>query len=364
MSGCRWGTSLEEALGDVVLGDSDSKGRVAVAIPDATRPLDPVPALHALRCRASGDLQVVVGLGLHRRMLPAELAHHSARDGFTPVQHDPDDVRETGVVDGIPGFVSRHIDGCSVVIGLGIAELHQYAGISGGHKAVAVGLGGRATIAALHHRDRVIAPGVEVGRVHGNPFRDAIDGLGQAAGCTHALLWVPDCGAWVFGDPVVAVQEAAARMAPWVDVDEVATGAVLRVPPAKASSLYQASRAATYLALSPRPPLRQGAVLVLEAEMPEGLGSEAGFRAALQERRPPWSSLLRGRPPQGPGAQRAVMLALLARRYRLMIAGCQSPETFVRVGISATDAPAVPEPGWLDVVDPFHRLPQLAPGRG
>lgn len=350
----REGSTPAEALGPVQLG-----AEVVVAVPDHTRPLDPLPALRALRTCCTGDPTVVVGLGLHRPMTPAELAVHAAREGFQPVQHDPEDVRETTVLDGIPGTVSRHIHGRGAVVGLGIAELHQYAGVSGGHKAVAVGLGGRRTIAALHHRDRVTAPGVEVGRVAGNPFRAVVDALGEAAGCTHALVFVPACDRWLFGEPRAVIARAAALMAPWQPVDQPATGAVLRVPPAKASSLYQASRAATYLALSPRPPLLRGSMLVLEAAMPEGLGSEAGFRAALEGARPPWTSLLRGDPPTGAGAQRAVMLALLARRYRLMLAGVDNPDVFVRVGIGATSAPAAPEPGWLDVAAPFTRLPQL-----
>ncbi len=348
------------AVLQAALGTGGLPGRVAVAVPDHTRPLDPLPALAALRAHLRGTPKVIVGLGLHRPMTPAELAGHAARGGWQPVQHDPDDTRETAVVDGIPGSVSRHLDGCETVVGLGIAELHQYAGVSGGHKAVAVGLGGRATLAALHHRDRVTAPGVEVGRVDGNPFRAAVDALGAAAGCTHALVHVPAADTWLFGPPTAVVRAAAARIEPWLPVAAPATGAVLRVPAAKAQSLYQASRAATYLALSPRPPLRPGAVLVLEAAMPEGLGSEAGFRAALARSRPPWTSLLRGAPPTGAGAQRAVMLALLARRYRLMLAGCADPDPFVAVGIAATDAPAMVAPGWLEVDRPFSRLPQLA----
>lgn len=354
-AGVREGATPAAALGAVQLG-----GQVVVAVPDHTRPLDPLPALRALRACCSGDPTVVVGLGLHRPMSAAELAAHAAREGVRPVQHDPDDVRETGLVDGIPGSVSRFVHGRGATVGLGIAELHQYAGVSGGHKAVAVGLGGRHTIAALHHRDRVTAPGVEVGRVAGNPFRAAVDALGEAAGCTHALVYVPACDRWLFGEPRAVIARAAVLIEPWQPVAEPATGAVLRVPPAKASSLYQASRAATYLALSPRPPLLRGAMLVLEAAMSEGLGSEAGFRAALAGARPPWTSLLRGAPPTGAGAQRAVMLALLARRYRLMLAGVDNPDVFVRVGIGATSAPASPEPGWLDVAAPFSRLPQLA----
>ena len=59
---------------EAALGDWSCREPVAVAIPDITRPLNCVPALHALRRRLVGGMTVVVGLGLHRRMTDAELA--------------------------------------------------------------------------------------------------------------------------------------------------------------------------------------------------------------------------------------------------------------------------------------------------
>jgi hypothetical protein len=300
-------------------------------------------------------MDVLIGLGLHRRMKAAELAPLAH---WSPVQHDPDDCVPTADVDGIPGAVSRHVADADVVVSVGIAELHQYAGVSGGHKGVAVGLGGRATLGALHHRDRVLAPGVRIGQVAGNPFRAAVDALGRAARCSLALVYAPAAAIWLAGEPGAVVQEAAARIAPWVPEARDWPGAVLRVPRAKASSLYQASRAATYLGLSPAPPLQPGARLVLDAACPEGLGSEAGFVAALRAHAPPWSDLLTGPPPTGAGAQRAVMLALLARDFQLELAGVDDPAPFLEAGIPATRAPAPTGPGWLDVPAPFTRLPQ------
>jgi hypothetical protein len=351
------GPTPEAAL-DAALGGGALRGRIAVAVPDPTRPLDPGPALEALAARAEGSMLPVVGLGLHRRRTPAEV---EALTRWGAIDHDPDDAVPTAIVDGIPGSVFRPVAEADLVVGVGVIELHQYAGVSGGHKAVAVGCGGRATIAALHHRDRVLAPGVEVGRLDGNPFRAAIDGLGAAAGCRLALCAVPQAGLWLAGDPVEVVAAGAAALNPWTSVPSPVGGAVLRVPASKGQSLYQASRAATYLALSPRPPLLPSALLVVEAPMPEGLGAEAGFVAALRGARPPWTSLLRGPPPEGAGAQRAVMLALLAQRYRLAVAGVLDPAPFVAVGIDATRAPAPRVPGWLDIGAPFHELPQLMP---
>lgn len=328
--------------------------RLAVAVPDHTRPVDVPAALRALSERA--ELQVVVGLGLHRPMSEVELAPLLP---WRPIQHDPDDVVATATIDGVPGAISRHLLGADAIVSLGVAELHQYAGLSGGHKGVVVGCGGRATISTLHHRDRVLAPGVRLGRLDGNPFREAVDALGEATGVAWSLVWVPAAKLWIGGPPGEVLRAALAHIDPWEPVAQAAPGAVLRVPPVKASSFYQASRAATYLGLSPSPPVVEGGTLLLEAACPEGLGAESGFVAALRREAPPWTGLLTGPPPEGPGAQRAVMIALLARRFRLVIAGCQRPEALRAVGLEATGEPATVPAGWLEVRRPFERIPQI-----
>jgi hypothetical protein len=293
-------------------------------------------------------------------MTPAELGPIKE---FNPHQHDPDDVVSTAIVDGIQGSVYRPVAEAPYAIGVGVVELHQYAGVSGGHKAVAVGCGGRQTIAALHDRSRVLCSGVRIGSIDQNPFRQTIDELGRAAGCRLALVWVPAADCWLFGSPEGVVQEGLRRLDPWIQVDSLADGAVLHVPPSKASSLYQASRAATYLSESPHPPLNPGATLVLRAHCSEGLGTEAGFVAALKRSSPPWSELLVGPPPTGAGAQRAVMLAKLAARYRLRIEGCTDPSVFGAVGIEATREVSPVSPTWLQVDRPFHQLPQFVRSR-
>lgn len=341
---------------DAVLADATWTGPTAVCVPDATRPLHPGPALEALRPRIQGDLRVIVGLGLHRAMTAPERTRLAR---WSPIEHDPDDVVPTATVDGIEGTIFSEVARCRQAIGVGVVELHQYAGVSGGHKAVSVGCGGRRTISALHARARVLAPGVQVGRLDGNPFRAAVDALGEAAGCTHALVWIPDLAEWGFGEPRSLVAASARRLQPWSAVHRLYDSVRIHVPEAKGRTLYQASRAATYLTASPAPPLKPGARIQLVAALDEGLGHEAGFRAALHRTPPPWGELLHGPPPTGAGAQRAVMLALLARSYHLELVGCIDPAPFLRVGIDATSALPSDEDDQLVVPMPFSRLPQL-----
>lgn len=333
--------------------------RVRIAVPDGTRPLDVGLALAALRPWLQGDVRAIVGLGLHRPMRPHELPASL----FPLLQHDPDDTVPTAVIDGIPGGIARAAADADVLLGIGIVELHQYAGFSGGHKAVSVGIGARATLDALHHRDRVTASGVLLGRLDGNPFRAAVDSLGHAAGCRWVLLQAGRH--WFAGEPRATLAAAAASLDCWEDVPRRHPAAILRVPPKKAVNLYQASRAATYLGLSVDPPLVDGATLYLEASCPEGMGQgdgERAFAAVLAAGASPWGALLDGPAPAGAGTQRAVMIAATLRRYSLVVTGVQDPEPLRACGIDATSARAIAlaPPDALVVHNPFARIPRYA----
>ncbi len=343
-----------------------AQGRTAaIAVPDSTRAVDVPAALAALRrwLPRFEKVTVVVGLGLHRPLTDLELEPLRKASPWTVVNHDPDDTVQLGVVDGVPCTVHPAFCDVDLVATVGRVELHQYAGLSGGHKGVSVGCGGRSTLAALHGRKRVCDPRVIVGRLDDNPFRALVDELGRRVGCQLALQTLPD-GRWLAGHPDHILKQAVSALDPWQPVEHPVDTCVLRVPDAKAVNLYQASRAATYLALSPHPPLVEGARLILDARCPEGMGQGSGekaFAALLATTPPPWDRLLTEPVPEGAGLQRAFMLARLARRYRLVIAGCETAAELRSLGLDATTEPADTIAGKdaLEVPAPFSRLPQL-----
>ncbi len=333
--------------------------RVGIAIPDATRPFPVTDALAALLPFVGPTPRVVVGLGLHRRLL----LHERPQSPWPVLEHDPDDVVDLSTADiAAPATLSRHLADQDLVLELGVVELHQYAGFSGGHKALAVGCAGRRTIDFLHGRDLVTAPGVEIGRLEGNPFRAAVDQLGAHFRGRWCLLW--SGAGWLAGEPIATLAAVAAALDVWQDVPTPAQAAILTVRGTKSRNFYQASRAATYLGLSPRPPLVPGATLYLDAPCPEGLGTGDGERAfarVLGAGPAPWAHLLDGPAPVGGGTQRAIMLALLLRRHPLVVCGVDDPAPFRAVGIDAFRQPAteLAPPDALHVPDAFHRLPRL-----
>lgn len=335
-----------------------------ICVPDATRTVDTPAALRALAKVLGPRAKVLVGLGLHRTLTLGELDGLQAAWAGPLLQHTPDQCVDHGTLLGIPFQVHPAVLQAEHLIAVGAVELHQYAGFSGGHKAVVVGCGGRNTLGALHARQMVCDPKVQVGKLQDNPFRGAIDAMGRALGRqSFALQQLPD-RRWVSGPTQAAFEHAAQLLDPWHAHSTRYSRVILDVPPSKASNFYQASRAATYLALSPSPPLLPGAELILNAACPEGMGQGSGERAfaELMRQTPfPWQSLLQGDVPQGAGIQRAFMLARLAEHYRLSVMGCTRPELLQAHGITATSVPPKVTPGTLHVRQPFVQLPQWAP---
>jgi hypothetical protein len=226
-----------------------------------------------------------------------------------------------------------------------------------------IGCGGRQTISALHHRDVVCDTSVRVGRLRDNLFREIIDEAGAVLGPTIALQKIGDLG-WCAGDPSSVTDFACETMAPWEHISKAHSCAIVRTPPSKQVNFYQASRGATYLALSENPPLTEGAHIILDARCDEGNGygdGEKAFAAAMKMVAPNFDKLLTEAPPSGGGTQRAIMIAKLLQRYRLTVANCTNPEPIRAIGIDATsDSPesvATAQP--LIVSAPFSKLPQL-----
>jgi hypothetical protein len=97
------------------------------------------------------------------------------------------------------------------------------------------------------------------------------------------------------------------------------------VPAPKDRSLYQASRALTYVGLAARPVVAPGGLIVCCADLPLGVGDgpgEINFGALLAATERPLDLVARGCvEPLGPGGQRAYMMAKLMALYRVGVIG-------------------------------------------
>ncbi len=217
-------------------------------------------------------------------------------------------------------------------------------------KGVSIGCAGRETIAWTHRPAFISEPGVTVARLQENPFQTTLREIAARTPLAWGVNLVMTEGgvaAVRAGDPA-AVQEALAREAApaWLRTagrlhDVVVAG----VHAPKSDSLYQASRAATYLGLAARPALADGGLIVLCADLPLGAGDgpgERNFLDVLAGAASPAELLTRGlREPLGPGGQRSFVVARVLERYRLAVVGAADPaflEPLAHLGVAAFDS--------------------------
>jgi lactate racemase len=324
---------------------------VVVTIPDASRPCPSAALLRHLiaELQAAGvnstKIGVAVGCGLHATTSSQEkarLAGHYAteRVHVFDAQGIESEVADLGTTArGAPVHIVRRVAKADVVITVGVVEPHLYAGFSGGVKGVAIGCAGRETIAWTHRPAFISEPGVTVGQLDGNPFQETLSAIAARTNLRWAVNVVMNersqaCHV-LAGDPL-RVQSLLVQAHGGVWLRPVAGTfdvLVAGVHAPKSANFYQASRAATYAGLAPRPALTPGGLIVLCADLPHGAGDgpgERNFAEVLAGAPSAKSILARGlREPLGPGGQRSYVVARVLERFRLAVVGA-SDTSFLR----------------------------------
>ncbi len=330
---------------------------VAVVVPDATRDCPVATLLPAVLERlAQAGLRdeqvcVVVGCGLHRTTTPEEKATLVGAPLAARLRVvDAQGISQSSVVLGSTtggGAISMNdvVARADLVIALGVVEPHLYAGFSGGVKAVAIGCAGQETIAWTHHPVFLDQPAVRLCRLDGNPFQEALREIAAATALRFALNVVMnnegEVAGVAAGDPAGAQRRLAGdHGAAWIRRHERPFDLVVAgVPAPKDRSLYQASRAATYVGLAARPVVADGGLIVCCADLPLGAGDgpgETNFGALLTATERPLDLVTRGCvEPLGPGGQRAYMMAKLMTLYRVGVVGSGDRKLIEGMGLLA-----------------------------
>ncbi|MGC3997088.1 MAG: lactate racemase domain-containing protein [Anaeromyxobacter sp.] len=271
--------ALAAPIGAAPLG-AGAQDRVLVIVSDASRDepraelyaavrraLPAVPDHHLTLAIANGTHAPGPpdGLGLPAQALRAHrVVNHDARDEAALVE-----VGRTAR--GTRVRVNRCLPEADLVISTGRVKPHYFAGWGGGAKGIFPGLGAEADIRQNHLLKA--APDARLGRADGNPCREDLEEAAALAAPRACLLNVVEVGGAVLGavagHPVAAHRAGAALAAPWCEVAaSPADVVVVSAPLPVSASLYQASKLV--------PPggalLRDGGVLVLCAECPDGVG--------------------------------------------------------------------------------------------
>ncbi|MDB5033430.1 MAG: hypothetical protein JWQ98_671 [Chlorobi bacterium] len=336
-------------VGNRRLGDIARPGmRVVIAFTDATRFSPDRLLMGALLSEliALGidhdHITLLCATGLHRPMTAAERVAKLGDEivgTMRIVDHDALDrehLTRLGEIRGLPVVVNALCAEADLLLATGVVEPHQYAGYSGGSKTIVIGCGGEATIQATHGAGMLDRPGTRLGAVDGNPFQEFVRDAGRMVGLDYVVnVLLDDDGAIIAaaaGDPDAVHDHliAAGRGEYEIEIDRPAHIVIAGVNPAKATNLYQASRAATYLALSDGSPLLPGAPIILPAAIPEGAGDGLGerrFFEILASATSPTSLLSDLRAHGFPaGAQRAYILAQVLEGHPVIVVGAEHPD--------------------------------------
>lgn len=325
---------------DIAATAQQDDTEVVIVFTDATRAApDGVLAAPLLRAFQAHGVMVslLCAVGMHRPSTEQEKREKLGdwiMDNFTVLDHDPAQVVEVGMIDGVPLEINPALLN-KVVIGLGVVEPHQYAGYSGGYKTCVIGCGGAETIATTHGPRFLQHHGTRLANVENNPFQDFVRRAGDSLPGTHyAVNVIVDDDAQILalatGTPPQVHDNLISRGRPYFEVPvphEPYDVVIAGVGAPKDANLYQASRGATYIGLSAAPVVRDGGVIVLPARLAEGAGagrSELNMFEVLQQFGPT-PDLRQHLLENGcrPGEQRAFMIAQLLQRYRLIIVSAE-----------------------------------------
>jgi len=346
--------AVADPHGDPLSELASSSDEVAIVVTDVTRATPDAALLEPMFAELSdagvdrSDVTIVVGLGLHRPMDESEIEAALGEYADLAINHDPDATVTVGEVDGCPIEVHESVTEADLVCSTGMVEPHQYAGFSGGAKTAVIGAGGESQIGYTHGPELLAREGVRLGRVADNPFREFLDRAGDLVGVdfvcnvTHGPSGILDAAA---GDPRAVVETLAesAREAISVPIDHEYDAVVAGVPPAKAASLYQASRGATNVVLGANNPLREHGRVVVPARLEEGTGQGTGerrFAEWLKNAESAESLYAEMREGYEPGAQRAFVLARTLRTHDVWITNSEHPDLVENCLLHAGDGPA------------------------
>jgi len=339
--------ALANPIGTALLRDIVHSGqKVAIVTSDLTRPC---PADKLLPCVleelrvagiADGDITVVVALGLHRPMTPAELEKlvgPEVHGRVAVVNHDPLQTLSVGMTSaGTPVELFAPLVSADVRICLGNLEFHWFAGYSGGAKAIFPGCASERGITANHAM--MVEPGAEGGRVVGNPVRADLEEAVALIGVDFILNVIVDGQKRIVdavsGDVTKAHRRGCEIVRKRGSVSIPARADVVFVSAGghpKDVNLYQAQKALDNAAAA----VVDGGVIVWVAECAEGYGN-ATFEEWIRSSADGDEILQRIQAQFVIGGHKAAAIAAVQRRADIFLVSSMPAGALASIGIEQT----------------------------
>jgi nickel-dependent lactate racemase len=345
--------ALTAPLGTPRLAEIVTPGeKVAIVTSDITRPtgsehyLPPlVAALNDCGINDS-DIEIVIGLGIHRRQTDVE--HRkivgSLYGRIRVVDHDCDDPAQLidlgRTASGLPVEINRRVVEADRVIVTGTVSLHYFAGFGGGRKGLVPGVASRRTCMATHFaifnppevggRQPLARPAV----LEGNPVHEAILAAARMVEpdfLLNTVLTTDKQIAAVFCGDIEQAHLAGCALAKALYTRPLARPAELAVVSCgghpKDINFIQAHKALDYGVQAVRP----GGTVILLAACPDGFGNPTFFDWFRHQDLAEFEAALRAR--YEINGQTAYATLCKARTWRVILVGGFSREQTTRMGM-------------------------------
>jgi nickel-dependent lactate racemase len=180
--------AMENSLGKRLEDTVEAGDRVLLLTVDFTRP-SPKPIMDVLIeriHRLGASVDVMIGLGNHRRMSDSELVEHIGTANV--LQSNPQGpMLELGTTRyGTPVEVDERLKNYDKKVAIGFVEPSYLLGFTGGRKIIMPGVASTRAIARNHFL--LLKEGRKIGRLHGNPLSDDALEFARMVG----LDWIVD----------------------------------------------------------------------------------------------------------------------------------------------------------------------------
>jgi len=269
------------------------KKTATILISDHTRPVPSreilPPMLEAIR-RGNQDIDItlLVATGCHRDTTPEELEEKLGEEIMSAekiVVHDAFDESanvEIGILpSGARLLIDRLAAETDLLVAEGFIEPHFFAGFSGGRKSVLPGVCARETVLGNHCGALIASKKARTGILEGNPIhRDMVAGA-RMANMQYIVNVVIDADhkpvAAFAGDVEQAHLAGTKFLRQYCEVEPVPADIVVTTNGGAPldQNLYQCVKALTAAEATAKP----GAVIILCAEMKDGVGGDSFYRA-------------------------------------------------------------------------------------
>ena len=286
--------AMADPIGSSGLEDlARGKKTCTVIISDHTRPVpsrDILPPMLAALRQGNPQIEVtlLVATGFHRPTTTAELEAKlgpeiagrekiKVHDAF-----DPDSNVEIGVLpSGAPLVIDRAAVETDLLVAEGFIEPHFFAGFSGGRKSVLPGVCDKTTVLGNHCGEFIASPFARTGILEGNPLHRDMVAAAEMAKLAFIVNVVIDedkkTVAAFAGDFKAAHEAGVAFLRNFCEVQAVPGDIVITSNGGAPldQNVYQSVKGLTAAEAS----AKEGAVLIMCAELADGTGGEGFYRS-------------------------------------------------------------------------------------